>query len=95
MTQAPDALLVTAVSVAQDAAVAEAGGAELVGAWVGVESDDERLATHLFEAHLPGYTAWRWAVTIARTIDDHTRALNLKSFAVSAPTGQTCSVISV
>ena len=69
MTQAPDALLVTAVSLAQVAAVAEAGGEELVGAWVGVESDDERLATHLFEAHLPGYTAWRWAVTIARTID--------------------------
>ena len=69
MTQAPDALLVAAVHLARTAAIAEAGDAELVGAPVGVEADDERLATHLFEAYLPGYTAWRWAVTIARTVD--------------------------
>jgi hypothetical protein len=69
MTQAPDALLVAAVHLARRAAIAEAGDAELVGAPVGVEADDERLVTHLFAAELPGYSAWRWAVTIARTED--------------------------
>jgi hypothetical protein len=69
MTQAPDALLVAAVHLARTAAIAEAGDGELVGAPVGVEADDERLVTHLFEGYLPGYTAWRWAVTISRTED--------------------------
>jgi hypothetical protein len=69
MMQAPDALLVAAVDLARTAAIAEAGDPELVGVPVGVEADDERLVTHLFEASLPGYTAWRWAVTIARTED--------------------------
>lgn len=69
MTQAPDTLLAAAVDLARAAAIAEAGAANLVGAPIGVEADDERLATHLFEAFLPGYTAWRWAVTIARTAE--------------------------
>ena len=72
MTQAPDALLVAAVELARNTAISEAGGSELVGTHIGVESDDERLATHLFEAYLPGYSAWRWAVTIARTADAQT-----------------------
>lgn len=37
-----------------------------VGEHLGVESDGERVVTHLFESLLAGYRGWRWAVTIAR-----------------------------
>ncbi|HVQ86544.1 MAG TPA: DUF3027 domain-containing protein [Actinomycetes bacterium] len=50
---------------------------ESVGEHLGVEADDERVVTHLFDASLPGYRGWRWAVTVARasrgrtvTVDD-------------------------
>ncbi len=39
---------------------------ETVGDHLGVEPDDERVVTHLFDAALPGYLGWRWAVTVAR-----------------------------
>ena len=39
---------------------------ETVGDHLGVEADDERVVTHLFDAALPGYRGWRWAVTVAR-----------------------------
>lgn len=53
-----------AVRVARDAAVAEAG-AEQVGPHADVTREDAMSATHLFEADLPGYRGWRWAVTVA------------------------------
>jgi len=62
-----DAVLAKAIDRARAAAIEEARDASFVGEPVGVESDGERLATHLFEAHLPGYEHWRWAVTLART----------------------------
>jgi hypothetical protein len=37
-----------------------------VGDHLGVEADDDRVVTHLFECTLPGYRGWRWAVTVAR-----------------------------
>ena len=37
-----------------------------MGPHVGVESDGDRLATHLFACLDPAYTGWRWAVTVAR-----------------------------
>ncbi|HUW15508.1 MAG TPA: DUF3027 domain-containing protein [Actinomycetes bacterium] len=37
-----------------------------VGEHVGVEADDDRVVTHLFECLTPGYRGWRWAVTVAR-----------------------------
>ncbi|MGW4483224.1 DUF3027 domain-containing protein [Amycolatopsis sp. NPDC004368] len=39
--------------------------AEQVGEHVGVNSEDAVSATHLFEASVPGYRGWRWAVTLA------------------------------
>ena len=54
------------LELARSAAIADAGNAELVGADVSVEIDDDgRVETYLFEAHLAGYKGWRWCVTIA------------------------------
>ncbi|PXX66780.1 hypothetical protein DFR70_103530 [Nocardia tenerifensis] len=36
-----------------------------VGAHLGVVSEDESAATHRFEATLPGYRGWQWAVVVA------------------------------
>jgi hypothetical protein len=57
-------VLAAAVELARAAAEASAG--EAVGAHLGAYSDDERVVTHAFEASLPGYTGWFWAVTLAR-----------------------------
>lgn len=55
------------LELARSAAIADAGNAELVGADVSVEIDDDgRVETYLFEAHLAGYKGWRWCVTIAK-----------------------------
>lgn len=61
---AVDAACAAAVEPARAAAEAEAGGA--VGEHLGVEADDQRLATHLFDSAVPGYRGWRWAVTVTR-----------------------------
>ncbi len=36
-----------------------------VGAHLGVRAEDECSATHRFEATLPGYRGWQWAVVVA------------------------------
>jgi len=42
-------------------------GAQLgVGAHLGVEGEGERVATHRFEADVPGYSGWQWSVTLTR-----------------------------
>lgn len=38
---------------------------EAVGAHLGVTAEDENAATHRFEATLPGYRGWQWAVVVA------------------------------
>ena len=54
------------LELARSAAIADAGSADLVGADVSVEIDDDgRVETYLFEVHLAGYKGWRWCVTIA------------------------------
>lgn len=57
-------MLAAAVDVARAAAAEEAGD-EPVGRHVGVDAEPGGAATHLFEAGLPGYHGWRWAVTVA------------------------------
>lgn len=64
-----DDTLAAAVDVARAAAEQEAPG--LVGDHVGVEADDERLATHLFTTLDPAYRGWRWAVTLVRAPRSH------------------------
>ncbi|MTD56646.1 DUF3027 domain-containing protein [Amycolatopsis pithecellobii] len=53
-----------AVELARETAVADVG-AEQVGPHAGVVREDAVSASHLFEANLPGYRGWHWAVTIA------------------------------
>ncbi|MCU1655598.1 MAG: hypothetical protein JWO57_254 [Pseudonocardiales bacterium] len=60
----PDATLAAAVDQARAAAL-EVGG-DSVGAYIGPIAEAERIVTHAFEATLPGYTGWYWAVTLAR-----------------------------
>ena len=54
-----------AVDVARDA-LADVAPAGTVGDHLGAEPEQERMALHLFEADLPGYRGWRWAVTVMR-----------------------------
>ncbi|HEU0087242.1 MAG TPA: DUF3027 domain-containing protein [Pseudonocardiaceae bacterium] len=63
-TIAPSPDLADAVELARQAAQEEAGDSP-VGAQVGTEAEPGGAATHLFEASLPGYRGWRWAVTVA------------------------------
>ena len=56
-----------AQSNARDAALAEAEFATQVGDFISVEYDDDnRIATYLFGAEIPGYKGWRWGVTVAK-----------------------------
>jgi hypothetical protein len=64
-TTRPDPAGVAAVDLARAAAV-EVIGAELVGEHLGVEAEAERVVTHQFTSLVPGYSGWRWAVTVAR-----------------------------
>ncbi|MFC8047655.1 DUF3027 domain-containing protein [Nocardia sp. NPDC057353] len=41
-----------------------------VGEHIGVSSEDEAAATHRFEATLPGYRGWQWAVVVAAAPGD-------------------------
>ncbi|MHA7275401.1 DUF3027 domain-containing protein [Arthrobacter sp. Hz1] len=61
----PDAVLADAVEFARNglSQVAEPGQ---LGAHVGAYPDAERVVTHRFEAHLPGYGGWHWFATLAR-----------------------------
>ena len=63
-----------AAELARAAAIEDAVNNDFVGALVSVDTDessadgntDARIATYLFEASLPGYKGWRWAVSLAK-----------------------------
>jgi hypothetical protein len=63
-TRPADKVLAAAIDLAR--AAAQATGGETVGEHLGVYGDDERVVTHAFEASMPGYSGWFWAVTLAR-----------------------------
>ena len=63
-TAPPPSDLAAAVELARQAAQEEAGEPQ-VGSHVGLQPEPGGAATHLFEADLPGYRGWRWAVTVA------------------------------
>ncbi len=54
-----------AVEVAREA-ISDVAPDGTVGAHLGVEPEEERMVLHSFEATLPGYRGWRWAVTVMR-----------------------------
>ena len=62
-----------ALSIAKQAVIEDAGKSEYVGEFYSIDSDEERIATYLFHAKLPGYSGWMWAVTVAK-IDDQSPA---------------------
>ena len=60
-----------AQDIARDAALADAEFASQVGVFVSVEyADENRVASYLFEADLPGYKGWRWCVTVVKVDSD-------------------------
>ncbi|WP_237687459.1 DUF3027 domain-containing protein [Arthrobacter jiangjiafuii] len=61
----PDALLAAAVDTAR-AGLLEVVPAAEIGEYVGATPDAERLVTHRFVAHRPGYNGWHWYATVAR-----------------------------
>ena len=64
-----------ALELARAAALEDAPKPEQVGELVSIsydetaDSDESRIATYLFEASLPAYVGWRWAVTVAKVED--------------------------
>ncbi len=63
---AADAVLAGALDEARAAAAEVAARPEHVGEHLGVDLEDERLATHRFACADPAYRGWHWAVTLAR-----------------------------
>lgn len=61
-----DAVLLSAVDLARQAAIEVANDDQAVGEHLGAAEDDTRLLTHTFACNLPGYRGWVWAVTVAR-----------------------------
>lgn len=60
-----DQICVDAVDLARDAAVETAGDLG-VGDHLGIQTEGDRLVSHLFACPHPGYRGWRWSVTVAR-----------------------------
>jgi hypothetical protein len=59
-----------ALELARSAAIEDSHDVKFVGELVSIDQEDERIATYLFEAALPGYAGWRWAVTIIKLDED-------------------------
>lgn len=59
-----------AADFARAAALEDAKNEKYVGTLISIDSDDDHVATYLFEAFLPGYVGWRWAVTVAKVDAD-------------------------
>lgn len=66
-----DEICAAAVDRARDALLEEADAA-LIGDHTGLVADGPLVVTHFFEGHVPGYTGWRWAVTVTRAPDADT-----------------------
>ncbi|MGH3445576.1 MAG: DUF3027 domain-containing protein [Nocardioidaceae bacterium] len=61
----PDIVGADAVDAARTALLDSVPAAD-VGEHLGCAAEGERLVTHSFACTRPGYTGWRWAVTVAR-----------------------------
>ncbi len=61
----PDVTLRAAVEVARDAA-ASISLPGTVGDHLGMQMEEERLATHYFACSATAYVGWRWAVSVSR-----------------------------
>ncbi|GAA0611015.1 hypothetical protein GCM10009534_52300 [Kribbella sandramycini] len=70
-----DAVCVAAIDAAREAAIDEAGAAQ-IGEYLGHLVEGERLVTHYFASTHPGYRGWRWAVTLTRASRAKTVTVN-------------------
>ncbi|MFZ3453476.1 DUF3027 domain-containing protein [Arthrobacter sp. 7Tela_A1] len=61
----PDAVLAAAVETARAGLLEVVPEAQL-GEWIGAVPEADRLVTHRFQAHRPGYRGWQWYATVAR-----------------------------
>lgn len=59
-----------AAELARSAAIEDSKNEIFVGSLLSVDTDDDHIATYLFQAFLPGYVDWRWAVTVAKVDQD-------------------------
>lgn len=64
-TPKDDPTLAAAVDLAREAAIGIAER-DTVGDHLGMEMDEDRLATHYFACTSAAYPGWRWAITVAR-----------------------------
>ena len=62
-----------ALELAHSAAIENSHDSQFVGDLVSIDQEDERIATYLFESSLPGYSGWRWAVTVIK-VDEQAAA---------------------
>ena len=63
----PDQVCADAVDLARQALVDDTGvSRDAIGDHLGVEAVGDRVVTHFFGCADPGYTGWRWAVTVTR-----------------------------
>jgi hypothetical protein len=60
-----DAQCAAAVELAR-AGAEDMAGADAVGDHLRVIAEADRVVTHVFACHLPGYRGWEWAVTVSR-----------------------------
>jgi Protein of unknown function (DUF3027) len=71
----PDATLAAATDLAR-AAVLELTDPTDVGGHLAVQGEAELVVTHLFACDRPGYTGWRWSVTLSRAVDSSEPTVN-------------------
>jgi len=63
----PDQVCADAFDLARRSLVEDARvSADTIGDYLGVEATADRVVTHFFDCSDPGYTGWRWAVTVTR-----------------------------
>jgi hypothetical protein len=63
----PDQICADAFDLARRSLVEDARvSADTVGDYLGAEATADRVVTHFFSCSDPGYTGWRWAVTVTR-----------------------------
>ncbi|MBG0739676.1 DUF3027 domain-containing protein [Paeniglutamicibacter antarcticus] len=74
-TGKPDSVLAAAVDLARNAVLSIAAEGQ-VGVHLGVRSEGERVATHLFESKMPGYLGWQWFAVLTRVSRSKTVTVN-------------------
>ncbi len=60
-----DAVLLEAADLARQQ-LSDIADEQQIGEHAGVTAEEDRLLTHRFTAHKPGYRGWEWYVTVAR-----------------------------